>query len=721
MKKNESARTITFVIGAAALALVAGLVQWTTSPSNPSDFELVGDEFYPDFQTAADARSLEVFAIDPEEVEMQEFRIRQKDGVWVIPSHYDYPAEAAERIARTATSMIGLRRESLVGRLETEHEKFGVVDPLQEEFEDLDGVGKRITLKDSNNNVLVDFIVGKEAGEDDSGLVDPAIQNTSDPDRYFYVRRADEKQTYKVKFEIDLSTRFRDWIEPDLLDIEIGERLVRRNFISRDQLDQARELSNQQFGVPVESVLVNGEFCTPEDVESASVAITSINIDNYQRQPMGDGSFGRMQGDKLELSRESEMDPWQLGGLFEEQEQLVEEPVNSLVGVLANLEIAGVRPKHTYKGQQLITPDLKLNPIEELQQDPRLFQQEMARVGAELRARGFDFEENPEIQVVSNGGMMTAGTDQGVRYYLHFGNVVSGSDEEIEIGAQAEAGTAENADETADPDSDETEAEVRNRYLMVRALFDPALLGEPPARPIEPVEPRKPEDYELPPEDDEDRGIEAGDELEPMDDPAPPPSDLDTEENEGSQSSDTDAAGDGPAVDEPAGENESGEGAQDESTDDGAEDDGAQDDSAPEPPMDEEERPQAWVDYEIAIAQYADLKVQFDMDMVRFEQEVEAYATMIEEGQKTVDTLNERFGRWYYVISATDLSALQIARSDIVVEKEMDDSPLGDPPGMFNPVPQRPDLGIELPNDFVPSLEEDVPAGAGDGSEGEEE
>ena len=94
-----------------------------------------------------------------------------------------------------------------------------------------ESTGDRITLKDDDDEVLVDFIIGKEAG-----IVEVPV-NEEDfeegvAEKYYYIRRPDEVQTYKVRLNIDLSTKFSDWIDTDLLQLE--NRNLRR--ISIDQL-----------------------------------------------------------------------------------------------------------------------------------------------------------------------------------------------------------------------------------------------------------------------------------------------------------------------------------------------------------------------------------------------------------------------------------------------------------------------------------------------------
>ena len=158
---NESTKTIVFVGVAVVLAALAGASHFS-GPTNSADFEMVGKEFYEEFTSGNMAESLEVSAVDAESGRLRRFSVEKQDGLWRIPSHYNYPAEAAVRLAQTASSFIGISRDSLEGRLVNEQERLGVLDPLEVEIEDPESAGKRITLKDADGEVVVDYIIGNE-------------------------------------------------------------------------------------------------------------------------------------------------------------------------------------------------------------------------------------------------------------------------------------------------------------------------------------------------------------------------------------------------------------------------------------------------------------------------------------------------------------------------------------------------------------------------------
>ena len=82
---NESVKTLTFVVAAAAMAGLAVGSHFMNQPTNSADFELVGKPFFEEFTSASQAQSLEVVAVDPESALLQRFSVENKDGLWRIP------------------------------------------------------------------------------------------------------------------------------------------------------------------------------------------------------------------------------------------------------------------------------------------------------------------------------------------------------------------------------------------------------------------------------------------------------------------------------------------------------------------------------------------------------------------------------------------------------------------------------------------------------------
>lgn len=193
-------------------------------------------------------------------------------------SHHDYPADAEERLAKTAASIIGIKRGAMVTWWETDHSRYGVVNPKQDALnvDEVEGVGKRIMLRGESYNVLADYIIGN------------GVDGSNDE---YYVRHPEEDEVYIAKLDIDLSTKFTDWIETDLLDVDSWDvREIVANNYSFDEL--------------------KGQITNRE--------VTA-------------------------LSRKTSSDDWKLDGLKEEIEEVNKDTVRDMVNAIGDLKIAGVR------------------------------------------------------------------------------------------------------------------------------------------------------------------------------------------------------------------------------------------------------------------------------------------------------------------------------------------------------------------------------------------
>ena len=131
-------------------------------------------------------------------------------------------------------------------RRATQHERYGVINPSSDDAKDPEVTGKRITLRDENDEILADFIIGNPAGSIDDGSENSSVSDQPQDD-YYYVRVPGEKETYKTKIDIDLSTKFSDWIEPDLLKLEKGD--IRKLEIDNYQLVNKMISSPQGFQI----------------------------------------------------------------------------------------------------------------------------------------------------------------------------------------------------------------------------------------------------------------------------------------------------------------------------------------------------------------------------------------------------------------------------------------------------------------------------------------
>ena len=293
---SDIAKTAIFVVVAVVLCGAA----WLSRPTPPTleYFSDQGEPFYPDFIDPLAAASLEVIDFDEERGAAQPFKVEVKDGVWSIPSHYHYPADGKDRLANTAAGVIDLKKDIVQSDRAQDHEALGVVDPLDNSTPTLKGRGQRVTLRNAAGSALADFVVGEEV-EDKPG--------------FRYVRIPGKKRTYGVKLDVDLSTRFADWIETNLLKLTTGD-------------------------------------------------ITTLEINDYSV----DEATGTVDmADNIHLNKGAS-NKWTMDGLPPEKE-LEESKINQMASALSRITITGVRPKPESFTRDLSTKQgMKLDPFTQI-------------------------------------------------------------------------------------------------------------------------------------------------------------------------------------------------------------------------------------------------------------------------------------------------------------------------------------------------------------------
>lgn len=248
----------------------------------PPQFEDTGEDLFEGFSDPTLATSLDVKVWDEEEAKVKQFKVEQKEGRWVIPSHHDYPADGTEQMGKAAASFVDVKKDIYYGDNPADHANFGVLDPEGTEGKG-DERGKRITIKDASGTVLVDVIVGK-AVEGKEG--------------YLYVRAPEEKRVYGSKLTLDVSTDFTDWIEKDLLRIE-------RDDVVTFQYD-------------------------PYKVDEAQAKVTGSNPVLASLVPGEDGAKSWTLEEAVEIPAGKEFD---------------DKSINTVVGAIDRLKIVGVRPR----------------------------------------------------------------------------------------------------------------------------------------------------------------------------------------------------------------------------------------------------------------------------------------------------------------------------------------------------------------------------------------
>lgn len=216
---NELKKTLLFCVSAAVLAAAAMVID--PGSATPEIFSDQGELFYPDFTDPQAPKAIEVVDYDEDTATARPLKVEFRDNKWVIPSHHGYPADAQDRLAKTAAALMELKKDAIVSDNIDDHAEFGVIDPLDQNATSLVGRGRRVTLRDAEGNALADFVVGKQ-------VPDKAGQR--------YLRVPGQRRTYAVETGADVSSAFNDWIETDLLKLASGE--IRKVVINRYSINE---------------------------------------------------------------------------------------------------------------------------------------------------------------------------------------------------------------------------------------------------------------------------------------------------------------------------------------------------------------------------------------------------------------------------------------------------------------------------------------------------
>ena len=296
---SENTKTLTFVGVALALAVVALVSQPSTLPMQPDDMR--GKELFENFTDPLQATSMEVFKFDEATSTIAPFKVARVNDRWAIPSHDNYPADAKDHLAEAATSVMGLKVLAVVSANAGDHALYGVVDPSPDAGSSklemgATGVGSRVIMRDKEDKVLLDLIVGKADKEH------PDVR---------YVRRAKEDPVYAVKLNTDkLSAKFGDWIEKDLLkmnafdlmglkiedysiDLAAQNPMQERGRFSLEYSDAAEKKWKMVEDRVVEgSQMVDGKLADDEELNTAKLdglktALGELKIIDVSRKPEG--------------------------------------------------------------------------------------------------------------------------------------------------------------------------------------------------------------------------------------------------------------------------------------------------------------------------------------------------------------------------------------------------------------------------------------------------
>jgi len=295
---SETRITMTYA-GAAVLLLA---LVFLTGPRKitPDAFLDRGESFFPEFTDPNFATTLEVIEFDEETAAARPFKVTFNEGRWTIPSHHNYPADGKDRLAKTAGGVIDIRKDDFRSNNVADHEAFSVIDPLDQTVTTLKGRGKRVTIKGESDQVLADLIIGNEL---------------EGRDNLRFVRLPDQKRVYVSRIDIDISTKFEDWIELALL--EVNQRDIEQITLKDYSINERTGTINQRDVVILNRTQDSWEanrMSSNQEVDSTKIdnllrAIEELSIVGVRPKPKGlsqnlsraEGGEGISQADVLSL------------------------------------------------------------------------------------------------------------------------------------------------------------------------------------------------------------------------------------------------------------------------------------------------------------------------------------------------------------------------------------------------------------------------------------
>ena len=417
-------RTGLFLLGGLGMLLLGSAVQPRfKSVKVESEEQRV---LFPDLADSSKAASLEIVSYDDELSTLHPFKVQQSGGVWVLPDHQNYPADAKDQLAAAATALVDLKLLDVVSRSPGDHETYGVIEPDPEKIKPgMTGVGQLVEIRDASGTKLARLVVGKEDKRRVGG--DPSGRSLR------FVRKAGQDPVYRV--EIDTSkftSSFDKWIEKDLLKLSPWD--VRR--LGLEDYSLVAVESNGKVGVQLDR-----KYRVDLAYDDKDSKWSLVRLEAFSKE-------GDPQEEKLP-----------------EGEELAAGKLNDLRNALGDLKIVDVARKPSGLSGELKAEESFTNDREAV---------------TSMQQRGFLPLKTGEI--FSTDGETIVGMKDGVEYVLRFGAPTT-------VAADSKSGTSEDGAATeGDPDaSGETSGRYLlvmarfNEKMLEKPTLDP--LPDLPAAP----------------------------------------------------------------------------------------------------------------------------------------------------------------------------------------------------------------------------------------------
>jgi len=675
---NEGAKTGIFWFVAAVMVAIATFVAWPRTLDSDTS-KLIGKPLFPEFEDPLTAASMKIVTYDDQQGSLSQFEVSKdpQSGIWKIPTHAGYPADAEEQMKASATALYDLDILDVPSRNAEDHVDFGVLEPDPEDLQVGDeGVGRLVDFRDDQGETLATLIVGNE-------VPDVPAQR--------YVRKPTQDVVYVVEFDdAPLTTRFVDWIDKDLLQLTAFDidQLTLNNYAASFELGSGQVNQTKKF--------------------EATIGL--------------DGAEWEL--DRFVTFEEGVGVPYQLG----EEQTLDTENLNALKQALDELEIAGV-------GRKPEGMSASLKADKSLRNDQAALVSLLQR--GFIPAGSADSEE---VDILAANGELIVTQQDGVEYVLRFGDIAAASGNEAaaeDEGVKPPSGSNRyllvtarvNESQIPVPELEELPETIEQWEAMQaetaeqQAASAAGEMPDPAAQPPSPLGEPAPETTETPAdgepmkEEPAAETQEAGSDSPAGDDAAaddkPAEAGPDEEASAKAESAEAEPATEEPAEETPVEEKPAEENPAEENPDEAAASEGAsesgettqegggsasgsgagQDPAAseeadveeanaevadtPEKPSGaESEQPDAAEDdAEAAPPEETEREQQERLEAIQEriakenQRKLDERAEKIQQAQQQVAELNARFADWYYEISEETFRKLRLSRDQLITTK----------------------------------------------------
>ena len=199
----KSAIQTTLLMGIMAVVFASAAAWYYPWPKVVNVNAQVNKPLFDDYDTSS-VREIEISVFDEDRTEVDRLRIKRKGERWVIPQKSEYDVTGGDRVIQVAKALNGLTVLEVSSDSQTDHVKYGVVDPAGADAAGaLSSLGKRLVLSDRNRKPIGSLIVGQ------------AVKGTTNK---HYVRIPGKPTVYTIEFDDSiLSTDFSQWTSANLL------------------------------------------------------------------------------------------------------------------------------------------------------------------------------------------------------------------------------------------------------------------------------------------------------------------------------------------------------------------------------------------------------------------------------------------------------------------------------------------------------------------------